>query len=252
MSKINVIIIDDEPKSIQTLTLLLAHYHQEVVVLDTAGSVASGLAAIEAHKDQIDLLFVDIQMPDGDGFTLLQRLPDIRFRIIFTTAYDQYAIRAIRFSALDYLLKPINNVELGAALDKYLELRKTEQRPAAIDHFRQALQQKTVFDKLAVPTLNEILFLRIAQILYMKSNNNYTTIFFENGQQVLSSRNIGHYEELLEEHQFFRVHNSFLVNLKKVERFIKSKNGMLEIEGGTTILVSGRRKEALFEKLSLH
>jgi two-component system, LytTR family, response regulator len=252
MNKVKVIIIDDESKSIQTLAILLEHYYEDIEVLATAQSMKSGLKVIEQYKDQIDILFVDIQMPEGDGFHLLQQVPAINFQVIFTTAYDHYAIKAIKFSALDYLLKPIDNTELGNALNKYRAIKNKEEMPASIINFKQALQQKKMFEKLAVSTLNEIIFIKLEDILYMKSSNNYTTLFFETRQQMISSRNIGYYEELLEEHHFYRVHNSYLVNLKKVERFIKSKNGLIEIEGGKTIEVSARRKETLLEKLNLH
>lgn len=252
MNKIKVIIVDDEPKSIQTLAILLENYYEDIEILATAHSMQSGLKVIEQHKGRIDILFVDIQMPEGDGFHLLQQIPAINFRIIFTTAHDHYAIKAIKFSALDYLLKPIDNTELGSALNKYRAVKNEQRASASIINFKQALQQKKVFEKLAVSTLNEIIFIKLDDILYMKSSNNYTTLFFETGKQMVSSRNIGYYEELLEEHHFYRVHNSYLVNLKKVERFIKSKNGLIEIEGGKTIEVSARRKETLLEKLNLH
>lgn len=252
MNKIKVIIIDDESKSIQTLAILLEHYYEDIEILATAHSMKSGLKVIEQYKDRIDILFVDIQMPEGDGFHLLQQVPAINFQIIFTTAYDHYAIKAIKFSALDYLLKPIDNTELGNALSKYRAIKNKEGMPASIVHFKQALQHKKMFEKLAISTLNEIIFIKLEDILYMKSSNNYTTLFFETKQEMISSRNIGYYEELLEEHHFYRVHNSYLVNLKKVERFIKCKNGLIEIEGGKTIEVSARRKETLLEKLNLH
>lgn len=252
MNKIKVIIIDDESKSIQTLAILLEHYYEDIEILATAHSMKSGLKVIEQYKDQIDILFVDIQMPEGDGFHLLQQVPVINFQIIFTTAYDHYAIKAIKFSALDYLLKPIDNTELEGALNKYRAIKNKDGMPASIINFKQALQQKKLFEKLAISTLNEITFIKLEDILYMKSSNNYTTLFFETRQQMISSRNIGYYEELLEEHHFYRVHNSYLVNLKKVERFIKCKNGLIEIEGGKTIEVSARRKETLLEKLNLH
>jgi two-component system LytT family response regulator len=252
MNKIKVIIIDDESKSIQTLAILLEHYYEDIEILATAHSMKSGLKVIEQYKDQVDILFVDIQMPEGDGFHLLQRVPAINFQIIFTTAYDHYAIKAIKFSALDYLLKPIDNTELGSALTKYRAIKNKERMPASIVNFKEALQEKRMFEKLAVSTLSDIIFIKLEDILYMKSSNNYTTLFFETRQEMISSRNIGYYEELLEEHHFYRVHNSYLVNLKKVERFIKCKNGLIEIEGGKTIEVSARRKETLLEKLNLH
>lgn len=253
MTKINVAIIDDESKSIETLAILLENYHANIHIVGSATSMSSGLTLIEKHKHEIDILFLDIQMPGGDGFTLLQSLFDIRFKIIFTTAYDQYAIKAIRFSALDYLLKPIDNNELSDALKKYRQMKpesNSEGDPLSV--FRNALHQKTVFEKLAIPTASEILFIQLSKILYFESDNNYTTLHLENNQKLLSSRNIGYYEELLEPGNFFRIHNSYLVNLEKIERFIKGKPGAVEIQGGIRLDVSVRRKESLFERLSFH
>lgn len=251
MVKLNVVIIDDEPKSIETLSLLLTNYHEDVNILGSANSISEGLSFIEKHKKEIHLLFLDIQMPDGDGFTLLQHLPEIDFNIIFTTAFDQYALKAIKFSALDYLLKPIDHKELNDALEKHRRLKKDNQHNTPISNLKEALQQKTVFEKLAVTTLNEINFIEISKIRFLQSDNNYTTIHLDNNQQLVSSKNIGYYEELLDENDFFRIHNSYLVNLKKIERFIKGKSGAVEIEGGITLDVSLRRKDNLFKRLNL-
>jgi two-component system, LytTR family, response regulator len=251
MTKINIVIVDDEPKSIETLTILLNNYHNDVNIIDTANSMTEGISMIEKRKHEIDILFLDIQMPDGDGFSLLQQLPKIDFKIIFTTAYDQYAIKAIKLSALDYLLKPIDNAELKEALQKYKELKKDDQYLSSLSYFKDALRQKTVFEKLAVTTLNEIKFIELSKIRFLQSDNNYTTIHLDNNQQLVSSKNIGYYEELLESTNFFRIHNSYLVNLKKIERFIKGKAGAVEIEGGITLDVSVRRKDSLFERLNL-
>ncbi len=253
MAKINVAIIDDESKSIETLSILLKNYHADVNIISSAGSMSAGLSMIEKHREEIDILFLDIQMPEGDGFTLLQHLPEINFKVIFTTAYDQYAIKAIKFSALDYLLKPIDNTELQDALAKYRELKlKNVPAVASLDIFKQALQQKKVFEKLAIPTSSDIVFIELPKILYLESSNNYTTLHLENKQKILSSKNIGYYEELLEQGSFFRIHNSYLVNLEKIERFIKGKTGAVQLQGGTVLDVSVRRKDSLLERLSLY
>ncbi len=252
MTKLNVVIIDDEIKSIETLSLLLTNYHHDVNILATANSISTGLSTIEKHNKDIDILFLDIQMPDGDGFTLLQHLPEIKFKIIFTTAFDQHALKAIKFSALDYLLKPIDNKELEASLEKFRRLKNDKQHISSISNLKDALQQKTVFEKLAVTNLNEINFIELSKIRFLQSDNNYTTIHLDNNQQLVSSKNIGYYEELLEGNDFFRIHNSYLVNLKKIERFIKGKSGSVVIEGGITLDVSMRRKENLFERMNLH
>ena len=251
MSKINVIIIDDEYKCVETLSLLLEQYYEDIHILDSAGSIESALPVIEKHKNNTDILFLDIQMPGGDGFTLLQRIPEITFKVIFTTAYDQYAIKAIKFSALDYLLKPIDNIELNLSIEKYRELKNAGLKPSSMIDFKTALQQKNLFDRLAIPTLSEIKFIPLDKIVYLKSDNNYTAVCLDNKQQLISSKNIGYYEDLLSTIHFFRIHNSYLVNIKKIERYIKGKNGSVELEDGSILEVSGRRKDELFTLLNL-
>ena len=249
MNKINVIIIDDEPKCVEILALMLKNFHADIHISDTANSMEKGLAAIEKHKASLHIVFLDIQMPGGDGFTLLQNIQKITFKIIFTTAYDQFALRAIKFSALDYLLKPIDLKELNLALVKFRAEDVGENTP--LHNFTTTLQQKTLFKKLAIATLTEIKFVPLDKITYLESDNNYTTIFIENKQRLVSSKNIGYYEELLEENDFFRINNSCLVNLKKIERFIKGKTGTVELEDGKTLPVSASKKEKLVKLLAL-
>jgi two-component system LytT family response regulator len=251
MKKINTIIIDDEPKSVEILSLMLKNFQNDVEILDTAGSMKEGLEVIEKHKAVLHLLFLDIQMPGGDGFSLLQHIPDISFRIIFTTAYDQFAIKAIRFSALDYLLKPIDLKELDLALAKFREGNHPPEQQR-LHHFTDTLGQKSLFKKLAIATLHEIKFIHLDKISYLESDNNYTTIYMGNSQRLVSSKNIGYYEDLLEENGFFRVNNSSLVNLMKIERFIKGKTGSIELEDGKTLPVSSSKKETLLRLLGRH
>lgn len=204
---------------------------------------------IEKHKSTLDLLFLDIQMPGGDGFSLLQQLSDIRFKIIFTTAYDQFAIKAIKFSALDYLLKPIDMKELNLALEKSQALREI-QAQSHIHDVANMVRQKTPFTKLAIASLSEIKFIYLDKLRYLESDNNYTSIYTDNQQRLVSSKSIGYYEDLLEESDFFRINNSCLVNLKKIERFIKGKTGSVVLEDGKELTVSASRREKLLKLLS--
>ncbi|MES2560644.1 MAG: LytTR family DNA-binding domain-containing protein [Bacteroidota bacterium] len=252
MNEIRAMIIDDEQGCIDTLSLLIQHYHKDVRVVETANSAETGLAGIRKYKDSLDVLFLDIQMPGGDGFSLLQQLNDINFKIVFTTAYDRFALKAIKYAAFDYLLKPIDNDELTETISRI----RSQQQPQAtasdqFTQFRNALKQKTVFDKLAIPTLTDIQFIPTSDILYLNSDNNYTSIHLSNKQQIISSKNLGYYEEILDEQHFFRVHNSYLVNIRKIEKFIKGKSGYIEIENGFRIEVSIRRRNALMELLGL-
>ncbi len=250
MSKINIIIIDDEPGCIELLWIMLQNTHTEMVLLDTAQSVEKGLAVVNKHRQQIDLLFLDIQMPGGDGFLLLQQLQHIPFKIIFTTAFDHFALKAIKFSALDYLLKPVESGELQHAVDKFLK-EDNAKRQRMLDNFKHQLDRQNLFNKLAVATLNEVSFIPIDKITYLESDNNYTTIFSEGRQRLVSSKNLGYYEELLAGNGFYRVSNSCLVNLKKINRFIKGKSGSIALEGGETLNVSASKKERLLQLMGM-
>lgn len=247
MNKINAIIIDDEPACIELLSLMLEKYHPEVTILARAGSMKSGLEEIQKHEYHLHLLFLDIQMQGGDGFSLLQHLEAPRFKIIFITAFDQFAIRAFKFSALDYLLKPVDRDELAEAIRKFRV--GSSAGSSELGNLKTGLKHQKPFDKLAVATHTDIRFIALAGISYMESDNNYTSIYLDDGTRLVSSKNIGHYESLLEDSGFLRVSNTNIVNLKKVLRFIKSKSGTLELEDGRLIQVSSTKKEKLLRML---
>lgn len=249
MNKLNCIIIDDEPKCVEVLSLMLRELHSDIHILDTADSAKKGLSVIEKHKTELHLLFLDIQMPGGDGFSLLQQLPEINFKIIFTTAYDQFAIKAIKFSALDYLLKPIDLKELNLALEKSRSIQEMHTQ-SHIQQVTTMARQKTPFEKLAIASLTEIKFIYLDKIRYLESDNNYTSIYTDHQQRLVSSKSIGYYEELLEESDFYRINNSYIVNLKKIERFIKGKTGSVVLEDGKELTVSASRREKLLKLLS--
>ena len=251
MTPINISIVDDGHKCINTLELLFNQYYNDINILGSALSVEEALPLIEKYKNIVDILFLDIQMPGGDGFTLLQKIPEINFKVIFTTAHDKYALQAIKFSALDYLLKPIDNEELQSSINKFRELKNLGAKPISMLDFKSALNHRKLFEKLAVHTLNEIIFVPLNKILYIESDNHYSTIYLEDNQKIIASKNIGYYEELLTPVHFYRIHNSFLVNIKKIVRFLKSKNGSVELENGIILEVSLRRKNELLELLSL-
>jgi two-component system, LytTR family, response regulator len=250
MSSIKTIIIDDEPGCIETLSLLLKGSDPDVELLGTATSIASGLPLIAKHEGELDLLFIDIQMPGGDGFTLLQKIPNITFKVIFTTAHDSYAIRAIKYSALDYLLKPITQSELIQALEKFRSMTPGYEL-GRMDMLRLQLTHKGTFEKLAVSTLNDIVMIQLDKIIYLEGYNNYTTFHLDDGQRIVSSKNIGYYEDLLNGNSFFRIHNSYIINLKRMSRYIRGGSGTAEMEGGIKLTVSARRKDNFIKQLSL-
>lgn len=250
MNRINVMIVDDEQNCIDTLSILLTEHHEQVSVIATARNVKDALSKLDQNKDKIDILFLDVQMPGGNGFSLLEQLPDPNFHVIFTTAYDQHALQAIKYSAVDYLLKPIDNEELKMAIKKSRALSVKKQDYAYLQEFKAALTQPQL-DRIAVANQTEIQIIPLQHINYLQSDNNYTTFYTTTKKQVISSKSIGHYENLLEPNGFMRVHNSYLINMSKVVRYHKGKTGILELDSGIKIEISSRRREEVIQRLGL-
>jgi two-component system, LytTR family, response regulator len=240
-------IVDDEPYSCEALATLLERYCPEVKVLDICHSGASALQSIRKQKPQI--LFLDIEMPHMNGFQLLEKLPEIDFDLIFTTSYDRYAIKAIRFSALDYLLKPIDQEELKKAVQKAVSGVK-HPLPQQIEVLLQKLNHPTIaVNKIAIPTMEGLQMVLVENIINCESDRNYTILFLKNKQQIIASRSLKEIEEMLCDYSFVRVHHSHLVNLNEVEKYIKGEGGYLLMSDGKTVDVSRSRKDILLKKL---
>ena len=243
---IKSIIIDDELHCLESLSLLLKDYCPEVQLIEQCRSAKKGLEAIMKFKP--DLVFLDIEMPLMNGFELLEQLPAISFAIIFTTSYDQYAIKAIRFSALDYLLKPIDPNELIIAIKKVQEERHL---PMA-EQFQMLLNQIQGkgggFNKIAVPTAEGFELIPADQVLYCDANDNYTHFLLKNKSKIIACRTLKEIEEQLIDFPFFvRVHNSYMVNLNEVTRYVRGEGGHLVMSDGSSVSVSRSRKEALLK-----
>jgi two-component system LytT family response regulator len=241
---IEAIIIDDELHCLQSLSIQLNEFCPMVHLVSQCRSADEGLKAIKQAKP--DLVFLDIEMPVMNGFELLEQLPTIPFALIFTTSYEQYAIKAIRFSALDYLLKPIQPKELVGAVMKVQEERHL---PLA-EQFQMLLKKvngiKTGFTKVAVPTAEGFELVPADQIIYCEANDNYTLLFLKNDRKIIACRTLKEMEEQLQDFGFFvRVHYSFLVNLNEVTKYIKGEGGYLIMSNTASVTVSRRRKEAL-------
>ena len=244
---ITATIVDDEPYSCEALVTLLERYCPDVKVLDICYSAASALQSIREQKPQI--LFLDIEMPHMNGFELLEELPEIDFELIFTTSYDQYAIKAIRFSALDYLLKPVDQEELKKAVQKAVSGMK-HSLPQQIDILLQKLNHPTIaVNKIAIPTMEGLEMVLVENIINCESDRNYSILFLKNKQKIIASRSLKEIEEMLDDYSFARVHHSHLVNLNEVEKYIKGEGGYLLMSDGTTVDVSRSRKEILLKKL---
>lgn len=244
---IKAIIIDDERHCSDTLHMLLDEYCPEVMVIGEYASAMAGLEAI--GKTKPNLIFLDIEMPLMNGFQLLEQFNQIPFAVIFTTGYDHYAVKAFRFSALDYLLKPVDAEELQKAVQKAVQQLKPP-LPQQLEVLLQKLSHPaTNIHKIAIPTMDGLQMIALNAIISCASDSNYTTFFLEHHQKLTASQTLKEVEAVLEEHTFLRVHNSYLVNLNKVVKYVKGMGGYLLMSDGNTIDVSRSRKDALLKKL---
>lgn len=244
---IKAIIVDDEAKGREILRALLSRTCKNVEVVATANSAESGAEAI--RKFHPSLVFLDIEMPGGNGFTLLEKTKDQNFEVIFTTAYSQYAIKAIRFSALDYLLKPINPEELKAAVDKVEITQSTKvgnrrNVETLLSNIEEAAPKKVV-----LPNVHGAEYVLLDDIVRCSADGNYTLVVMTNGKKILVAKTLKDYEEMFAEENFCRVHHAHLVNLKHVVRYIKGEGGQVELSDGSTVEVSRRKKTEFLERL---
>lgn len=247
---IKAIIVDDEEKSRVTLKNLVALYCPNVQITELCDSVNTALIAI--NNQMPDLVFLDIEMPFHNGFTLLEKINKPGFDVIFTTAYDHYAIKAIKFSAMDYLLKPIDPDELKNAIDKIEAGRASAAQ--SLPNFELLLSNLKVKGnnaKIAVPTFEGLQMVSIADIIKCTADESYTHITLSNNAKITVSRILKEYEELLSDFNFLRVHNSCLINLAHVSKYIKGDGGYVIMADGSTVEVSRRKKNELLSKLSM-
>jgi two-component system LytT family response regulator len=244
---INAIIIDDERHSCDALNMLLAKCCPQVQVAAICNSAAEGIKKIHELKPQ--LVFLDIEMPHMNGFQLLEQLPAINFEIIFTTSYDQYAITAFKFSALDYLLKPVDREELEKAVQKV----SNKVNPPVSQQLEILLQKinhpAVPVQRIALPTMQGLEFVPVDSIISCTSSNNYTEFALADKKRILVSRTLKEAEDMLAGYSFLRVHNSHVVNLNAITRYVKGEGGYLMMTDGSTIDVSRSRKEVLMQKL---
>ena len=243
---IKAILIDDEVHCLKTLGMLLKEYCPEVEVLDKCSDAETGLQAIEKYKP--DLVFLDIEMPHINGFEMLEQFSKINFAVIFTTGYDQYAIKAIHFSALDYLLKPVEPKELINAVKKIEEQRYL---PLA-EQFQMLLKKihgvSTGFNKIAVPTAEGFELIPTDQVLYFEANDNYTHLFLKNKNKIIACRTLKEMEIQIQDFNFIvRVHNSYMVNLNEVVKYVRGEGGYLVMSDNSSVNVSRSRKDALLK-----
>lgn len=245
---IKAIIIEDEKMSRETLRRMLEKYCPTVEVVAEADGYRAGLEQIRKYDP--DVIFLDIQMPDGSGFRLLEELDEINFEIIFTTAFDQFAIKAIKYSALDYLLKPIIPQDLTDAVKKVEKRRVETRKKKNLDVFLENIHsQEESSQKIVLSTSEMIHVINVDDIIRCESDNYYTYFFFTDGRKLLVSKTLKENEELLSNHNFIRPHKSHLVNIKYIKSFLRQEGGYIMMTDGSKIPVSRRKKDKIMETL---
>jgi two-component system LytT family response regulator len=242
-------LIDDEPNATEALTNMLRMTCPDVEVIATANDAQHGLEQLRTITP--DLLFLDIQMPHMTGFELLEKLGKFNFSVIFSTAYDQYALQAFKVSAVDYLLKPIDLDELEAAVAKVRERMHASTQPdlSALERLFQQVQ-KAEPQRIALPIGEGLQFIQVADIVRLESDSNYTTFYMVNREKLLISRTMGHFEAILPKQNFFRVHHSHLINLDQISRYLKTDGGYVEMTDGSKVEISRRKKDDFLREIS--
>lgn len=248
-NKIKAVIVDDEPNNCENLKGLLTKYCPDVEIVAMAHSAKEGKTHILLHHPE--LVFLDIQMQGGSGFDMLEQLSPTNFEVIFVTAFDQYAIRAIRFCAIDYLLKPVDILDLQTAVTR--AVNKIRQREPNVSMRNLLENRKLEIEdlKIALPTAERVLFVRLSEIIRCLGDNNYTTVYLQGGDSVLVSRTLKEYEELLSDEGFIRVHQSHLINSRLVRSFEKQDGGYLKMTDGSSVPISRQRKQEVLQKLNI-
>ena len=243
---IKAIIIDDIEQARITLKKDLEVYARDVVVIGEAGGVVEGAKLLKSQ--QPDVLFLDIQMQDGSGFDLLDILKEIPFKIIFITASDAHAIKAFRYAAIDYLLKPVDPDELTAALDKYRKekLNENDKYRLLNDTLKNHHKPNS---RLALHTQDKIHIVNISDIVRCESNVNYTEFYFNGGKKLLVTKTLKEFEDLLSDQGFYRVHQSHLINTKYIKEFVKTDGGYILMNDGSNVPVSTRKRPDVIKML---
>ncbi len=245
---IRSVIVEDEKKSSELLSTMIKRFCPEVTVEAIAESVKDGEVVIRKHNP--DLVFLDVEMGDGNGFDLLKKLGDVNFDLIFTTASDQYAVKAIKYSALDYLLKPIDPEELQGAVKK---VKERTSDAASFENLKFLLKNirrdDDRFSRITLPTGNGYELVNIKDIIRCEAEGNYTNFFIDGKRKLLVSASLKHYEDLLPAEDFIRVHHHHLININHVVRYLKTEGGYAVMSDGTEVEVSRRKKDAFLQRL---
>jgi two-component system, LytTR family, response regulator len=247
MEKVQSVIIDDEPGNIVTLTELLREYCPEIEVCGTAPDPVAGEKLIRQAQPQ--LVFLDIEMPYGNAFDLLDALSPVNFEVIFITAFDNYAVKAFRYSALDYILKPVNIYDLKSAVQKItagiMERRVNLRVSNLLSNMKPGTES---VKKIALPASDGLYFEDLDNISHFTAEGNYTRVFIRGQKRQLVTKSLKDYEDILPDSLFCRIHHSFIININYVKKYHRGRGGYIEMQDGTTIEVSARKKAAFLER----
>ena len=243
-----VILIDDEPNCLEMLALLIERYCPTLNIIGQFEDPSVAVGKIAELKP--DLVFLDVQMPDLTGFDVIERCRETPFNVIFTTAYEHYALKAFKYSAIDYLLKPVDKEELITAVQKAVQTHKSkssaQQRDILLDYVNPVKSSK---EKVALPTADGIVFINIQDIVFCESEGNYTKVYMFKGKISTYTKPLKDIEELLQHSSFYRIHHSYLINLKQVEQYIRSDGGSIKMSNGKQLPISRQKKEEVLEAL---
>lgn len=247
---IKTIIIDDEYNASEFLEKMLRRYFpNKFHICKTCENIDDAVNAIEEH--QPDLVFLDIQMPNKNGFELFKEIKEINFEVIFTTAHSEYAIDAIKRSALDYLLKPINYIDLLGAVNRFEQKNKKENQEKQLNILIENIDSgDTAHKKIAIATETGFEFVKFNTIIYLEAQNNYTKFNLTNGSSITTSKTLKHFEEILPSELFFRIHKSYLVNMNFIKRFTKGDEQFVELITGQQLPVSIRKKDEFINAIT--
>jgi two-component system, LytTR family, response regulator len=248
MEKLNAILIDDELNSLQNLQQKLIEFCPSIHIITVTQKPEDAILLIQKHKP--DVIFLDIEMPRMNGFRMLDEVGELNFEIIFTTAYNHYAVDAIRMSAFDYLMKPIAIKDLQNAVDRLVKQKQlfTKDKLGVLKNVLQ--NTKSQEEKIVIPTSDGMEFIAIHTILHIESSSNYSKIYFVDGKNILVTKLLKDFEEILLPYRFYRIHNSHLINLKYIEKYIKLEGGQVRLTDGTVLDIARRKKDEFLKLIS--
>lgn len=249
IKRLRTVIIDDEKNAVEFINTIIGEYCPSLEVVGQASDVNEGISKIEEMKP--DLVFLDVEMPNGTGFDLLTHFPEKEFDVIFITAFNHYAIKAIKFSAVDYVLKPVNITEFIQAVDKVVH-KHTGERSHNNESLKILLEnlKSSHPSRLAIPTNDGMEYLNPKDIIRIEADRSYSWFFLTGGRKILVSKNLKEFQDLLSDRYFFRPHNSHLINLRFVHKYIRKEGGYIEMMDGSQIPVSRNRKEPFLIHMS--